>query len=1039
MSELNAADPREQKTPRTRDSQYWQSLEEWGGDPEFQKMAETEFQSSPLREGEEREEGWARREFLKLMGASLAMTTASCIRRPVQKIVPYNKQPEEVTFGVPNFYTSTYFDGQEGIGVLIRTREGRPLKVEGNPEHPLNKGGTSARAQAHILSLYDPERFQGPMKNLQNKERTNRDTIHAKYEEADDDVVKALQKGSVGLLTGNLSGPSTQAVVSDFCQAFKATHYQWEPISSQSLREAQKACYGEDLVPFYDFSKAKVIVSIDADFLGTWIAPVTFTKHFSMGRKNIEEMSKLVVFDSHYSLTGANADIRFRIKPSQQLMAVMALAHEVIVKKSQTRFAGNAQVKAALDPYAGAAAELGIDSAKLSALADDLIKNKGQSLIVAGGMPTENAAGLSLQMAVNLLNSALENEGSTVNSKLAFTNLRDSQSALPQLMADIEAGKIKTLIIHGVNPIYSYAASEELKKSLRKLDMIVSTADRNDETARFANYVIPDHHMMENWGDGEFVKGLISIQQPTIRPMYDTRSFQFSLMNWAFMAKVGSKRLTTYENYYDFLKAYWKEDVHPKFGKGKSFDDFWDEALQKGVLGTENFNSKGEARSFRVEALSKMATSPTSSDLQLVLYPSMAFMQGTLSNVSWLHEWPDPVSKICWDNFASVSIALAEKMGLSESDVVEIEANGKKISLPVHIQPGLHDQVVAIAVGYGRSAAGKVGNGIGQNAYPMANVTKDSVEFSGLACSIKKMGMNTRLATVQSHHSMEGRQIVAEATLNQYKKDPSAGLHKHEVFSIWSGHAYNGHKWGMAVDLNTCTGCSACMMACVSENNTPVVGKKYVMQGREMHWMRIDRYHVGDPSEAQTVFQPVMCQQCDNAPCETVCPVIATSHSDEGLNDMIYNRCVGTRYCSNNCPYKVRRFNWFNFTKNIEKPLHLALNPDVTVRPRGVMEKCTFCVHRIKNGKIKAKLEKRELVDGEIKTACQQACPTNAIVFGDLNNANSEVARIFKNEKRNYSLLEEFHAAPSVRYQTKIRNDDKDTRFSDSHHEGGHA
>jgi len=408
-----------------------------------------------------------------------------------------------------------------------------------------------------------------------------------------------------------------------------------------------------------------------------------------------------------------------------------------------------------------------------------------------------------------------------------------------------------------------------------------------------------------------------------------------------------------------------------------------------------------------------------------------------------LQELPDPVSKIAWDNYASLSMKTAESLKLKEGDIVKVAVGERTLNFPVHIQPGLNNQVVAIAIGYGRTRAGKVANGVGGNVFALAKLQEGQFLGTGQVVTLTKTNEKTQLACVAGSNSMQGRKIVAEATLNEYLKDKAANNHRHETFSMWSGHAYNGKKWGMAVDLNTCTGCSACMVACQAENNIPVVGKKYVIQGREMHWMRIDRYFVGDPETAETVFQPVMCQQCDNAPCETVCPVLATVHNSEGLNDMSYNRCVGTRYCSNNCPYKVRRFNWFNFTGGVDKSLTLQYNTDVTVRMRGVMEKCTFCVHRIKYHKNQAKLEQRELKDGEVKTACEQVCPSNAITFGDLNDAESRVAKIFRHEQRSYGLLEEFNAAPSVRYLTKIRNNNQATRNasegSTEHSKGGHS
>ena len=1010
-----------------RDARYWQSLEQWSQDPEFQKLAEKEFLSSPLQESDG-EGGWARREFLKLMGASLAMASAAgCIRRPVQKIVPYNKQPEEVTFTVPNMYTSTYFDGSEALGLLVKTREGRPLKIEGNPKHPMNKGATSVRAQAHILSLYDPERLQGPQHNLLNKAKTNRDTISAKWEEIDDAVVKQLAKGGVAVLTSSINSPSTRAVVGDFCQAFAAKHYVWEPLAHEEIREGRKASYGDDSVPFYRFDKAKVIVSIDADFLGTWLMPTTYTRQFSSARKDIQNMPKLVVFDSNYSLTGANADVRVRIKPSQQITAVMGLAYAVAQKTGG--------MKPALEPFANAAAELKMQPELLAKLAEDLVANKGKSLVVAGGLPTLTAQARELQIAVNFLNSMLGNEGATIEAGLP--GMKASYQDIKELTDVLNRGSIKTVIIHGCNHVYGLSAGAGFTEALKKASMVIYTGDRNDETGRQADYVIPDHHALESWGDNEIGRGLFSIHQPTIRPMYDTRSFQLSLMSWAFTANKGPKRLITYETFYDYLRSVWKEEIFPKAGKGKSFDDFWDEALQDGVVGT--LASGGGAKSFRADALNSVK--PVKSDgYELVLYPTVALGDGTLANVAWLQELPDPVTKICWDNYVSMSIATAKELNAIEGTMVELKINDKTVKLPAHIQPGLHDQVLAIPVGYGRTAAGKVGNNIGMNAFELVTFQNGMPIFSGAKTEIKSLGHKYDLANPQTHHSMEGRQIVVEATLAEYLKNPSAGKHSHHIFSIWSGHAYNGHKWGMAVDLNTCTGCNACVVACQSENNIPVVGKKYVIQGREMHWIRIDRYYVGDPANAEAVFQPLMCQHCDNAPCETVCPVAATVHNSEGLNDMVYNRCVGTRYCSNNCPYKVRRFNWFNYAKLIEKPMHLALNPDVGVRTRGVMEKCSFCVHRIKEGKNTAKLEKRDLKDGDIKTACQQVCPADAIVFGDLNDTNSRVSQMAK-DARSYALLEEFHAAPNVRYQTKIRNNGEATRAA---HEatagkGGHS
>lgn len=1002
-----------------RDPNYWLSLEQLAESEDYQQMLSKEFQSSPMGEGSE--DGFARRDFLKLMGASIAMASAAGCRRPVQKIVPYTVQPEEITFAVANHYTSTFFDGSEALGLLVKTREGRPLKIEGNPKHPMNKGATSVRAQAHILSLYDPERLQGPVQNLLNKERTNRDTISAKWESADDAIVKQLKEGGVAVLTGAVNSPSIRSLISEFSQAFGASVFAYEPLSYEEIREGRKASYGEETVPFYRFDKANVIVSIDADFLGTWLMPTTFTKQFSAGRKDIKNMSKMVAFDSHYSLTGANADVRVRIKPSQQILVALGLAHAVAAKLGVN--------KPELAAYANVANEIGMDPALLAKLAEDLAANKGKSLVVAGGLQTLTKDAKDLQIVVNFINSILGNEGSTIESTVPGLNAGFSD--IQKLIENLEKGAIKTLIIHGTNPAYSLAKNSGFHQAIKKAHLVIYTGDRNDETGKMAHYVLPDHHALEAWGDQEIGKGLYSIHQPTIRPLYDTRSFQLSLMTWAFMAERGPKRIREYETYYDYLRAFWKEEVFSKAGKGQSFDEFWDAALQEGYVGSLSSSS---SKSFNSSALSSVKVN-RATGMELVLYPTVALGDGSLANVAWLQELPDPVTKICWDNYAQLSIATASKLGVKQGEMLKFKVGSEEYQLPVHIQPGLHDEVVAVPVGYGRTDAGKVANGIGFNSYEMVDFNKGNSIFAGrLVTELKGTKNIYPLANTQAHHAMEGRQIVVEATLAQYMKNPSAGRHKHAIFSMWSGHQYNGHKWGMAIDLNSCTGCNACVVACQSENNIPVVGKKYVLQGREMHWIRVDRYYVGKPEEAEAVFQPLTCQHCDNAPCESVCPVAATVHSSEGTNDMVYNRCVGTRYCANNCPYKVRRFNWFNYTKDIEKPMHLALNPDVTVRIRGVMEKCTFCTQRIREGKMKAKQESRLVKDGDVKTACQTVCPADAIVFGDVNDPESLVLKAFK-DQRSYGLLEEFHAAPMVRYQAKIRNNGQESRGG---HGGGH-
>lgn len=1014
----------EVKSEKKQDSgaKYWLSLEQWSNDPEFQKVAEQEFMSSPLKEGD-KEDGWARREFLKLMGASLALSSAGCLRRPVQKIVPYAKQPEEVTLGVPNFYTSSWFDGTEVFGALVKTREGRPIKMEGNPNYPTNSGALSARAQAHILSLYDPERIQAPARHLVREGRTNFESVSTSWADLDKKVIEKIKSGGVYLLTGEVTSPSMRQLIADFSQGTGAKHVVWQPLSNEDISLGQKASYGTEVVPAYRFDKAKIILSVGADFLGTWMTPVTFSRQFAKGRRDIEGMNRLYSADAHFSLTGANADIRFKVKPSQQLDFVMGLLHDIIVAKGASKYAADSQLKSSLSKFAGMAAKLQLNEEAWGHLVADLVANKGKGLVVAGGPTAATANGLKLQVAVNLLNSALENDGSTVNYSIGQSVSKTSTSDMVALMSALKAKKVKTLIIHGVNPGYSMGGA--FTEALANADFVVYTGDRVDETGKSADYLAPDNHALENWGDAEAVGGIYAISQPTIRPMYDTRSFQLSLLTWV-KAFGGPARVKSAETAYDYVQTYWKENIFPKYGKG-TFDDFWYEVLQKGVFDASGgkYDANASSRSASAKELHDVNPS-TQQGYELVLHSTVQLGAGEMANVSWLQELPDSITKIVWDNYASISLATAEKLGAKEGHLLDVEVNGKKMTIPAHIQPGQHDDVIAIAIGYGRTHAGKVGNGVGINVYPWVK-HGDLAIYSGATVTVANTKKAYPIANVQGHHSMEGRAIANEATLKDFLKNKGDIIHRHKIFSIWPYHKYDGHKWGMSVDLNSCTGCSACTVACQSENNIPVVGKTYVIQGREMSWIRIDRYYAGNPADAEAIFQPVMCQHCDNAPCETVCPVIATSHSDEGLNEMIYNRCVGTRYCSNNCPYKVRRFNWFNYRKEMKHPENMAFNPEVTVRMRGVMEKCTFCVQRIKAGKNAAAAENRKLKDGDIKVACEQSCPTNAIVFGDINDPESRVHKIFKEEARGYALLEEFNAAPAVRYLAKIRNNHKES------------
>lgn len=1007
----------------SKTTKYWMSLEQWRKDPQFAEMAEKEFLTSPLQ-SDEGKEGWARREFLKLMGASLALTTFGCVRRPAQKIIPYAKMPAEIIHGLPNIYASSYYDGLEGFGTLVTTRDGRPIKIEGNPDHPGTGGGMSARAHAHILKLYDPDRFTNAKRNLQNENRTNRETINVKWDALDTAVVEQLKKGKVAVLMGTQLSPTSQMLVGQFADAFGAKLYSHDDISYATLLDGQQECYGQRAFPRYRFDQARYIVAVNNDFLGTWLTPTHFSKQFAQGRRNTANMNKLVVFESLLSLTGTNADERFRIRPSQSLDVVMALLHEIIVVKKASRYAGDGGVQSILSNFAKSRGELGLD---VSGIADGLIQNRGASLVVTGGPQTEGEGALALQVATNFLNAVLENDGKTVLPAAAAVHTPGTRG-VDELLAALKKKEVSTLIIHGCNPGYSLPSGAGFSEAIRNVEMAIYTGDRNDETGRLCDYLACDNHQLENWGDVRSIEGVLSIQQPTIQPMGDTRAFQDSLMSWMSGAgKTGGLRGA--KTWYEYLKNHWMQNVL------RGSEDQWVELLQLGVV--KGSGSGGGGRSFNTSSLQNVKPTQKPTGFELALYETVGLGDGQLANVPWLQEFPDPVTKIVWDNYACFSLRDAKQWNIREGQHVTVTTDNGSVTVPAHVQPGQADGVVGLAIGYGRQGAGQVADGVGVSAYALAGWNSGRAASLGMEVKVAVAKGMTEIACVQDHHTMEGRQIVVEETLADHLKKPGGNVHRHHVASMWSEHQYKGNKWAMVIDLNSCTGCGSCVIACQSENNIPVVGKKYILRGREMHWIRVDRYYTGSPEDPGVVHQPLTCQHCDNAPCETVCPVAATVHSDEGTNDMIYNRCVGTRYCANNCPYKVRRFNWFDYTE-IQSPRHLALNPEVTVRHRGVMEKCTFCIHRIRSGKQNAKIEGRELRPNEINVACAQSCPTKAITFGDLNNTHSAVRAEF-NKEASYSLLEELNTKPALKYQVKVRNTEKLKGEHKKHGKGSHA
>ncbi|WP_372752634.1 Fe-S-cluster-containing hydrogenase [Labilibaculum sp.] len=985
---------------------HWKSLAERknGSDsPEKQSMQKGNLEQilDIFDNGNEKMQS-TRRDFLKLCGYSLAIgTVLSSCENSVQKAIPYLIKPEEITPGKANYYASSYVNGSEYCSILIKTREGRPIKIEGNDLSSVTNGGTSARVQASILGLYDTYRYKNPLKGDQK----------ISWGELDKRIIqqlnqlKATNEHAV-LLTPSIYSPSTKAVIDSFLRTFPNVNWiQYDNRSATALIKANEICFGKAGICDYRFDHADLIVSFDADFLGNWLMPVEHIRKYTKRRKLQAEkatMSRHIQFESRMSLTGSNADYRIPIKPSEQAILVAQLYNEILKLKG-------------LKSYSISDA-----SDDIRDLAKNLWKNRGKSLVVAG----END--VNIQILINAINYELENYGTSLRFDQQILTRQAIDSDMEQLLSDLKAGKVKTLFSYGVNPVFDYYKGDEFGKAIEKVPFSVSLDVSPSETSSCFTYIAPDNHFIESWNDLEPKTNCYSLMQPGIRPLFDSRQFQSSLLAWSGLET----------DYLQFIKNYWEEVLYPLQTSYPNFTSFWNNSLQQGVF--EAPIRLGSDTKFKFDDFSdvieKITQSPRSSGIELQVYESVAMGDGKMANNPWIQEFPDPVTKVCWDNYLTVSPKQAEEMDLEPGDVVELNSG---VKLPVYILPGQAYNTVSVALGYGRTECGIVGKNVGINVSKLSRLKNNCrVDFS-VGVEISKTEEKNELAMTQTHHSMEGRAIVREASLGEYLQNQSAGNEGHHAYenaSIYKEPNFPNHHWGLVVDLNSCVGCGACSIACQAENNVPVVGKKEVIRAHEMSWIRIDRYFSGNEFNPDVSFQPVMCQHCDNAPCENVCPVAATTHSSEGLNQMAYNRCIGTRYCGNNCPYKVRRFNWFDYTKadSIPNNLHdfaemtidlkrMVLNPDVTVRAKGVIEKCSMCVQRIQEGKLNAKIQGRKVKDGEIKTACQQACPSGAIIFGDLNDKDSRIAKETLS-KRNYHLLEEIHTLPSVSYLTKIRN-----------------
>ena len=975
---------------------YWRSIEELANPKELRReeVREEAKQKSMLMKGDNELNAASRRDFLKTFGFGIAAASiiASC-KRPIDKAIPYLVKPDEINPGTANYYASTYFEGNEYGSIIVKVRDGRPIKIEGNTLSSISQGGTSARIQASVLNLYDDARFKSPLKA----------GAEITWEKADEEIMLQLasmkaQNGKVVLLSSTIISPSTREIIEKFTENQPNTEWiQYDPVSVSGMLLANQKSFGSPFIPDYRFDKAKVVVSFGVDFLGTWLSTVEYTKGYTTARQlqdGLKEMLRHYQFEAGLTLTGSNADVRFPIKPSEEGTIVLALYNAIAKTKGGQVLSG---------------AQSPVD---VSDLAKDLLENENHSIVISGSND------VNIQLLVNGINQLLGNYGQSIGLDKPLLIKQGLDQDIDRLLADLKAGSVKALLVWGANPVYDHPQGKEFAAAIPKSALSVSFSERPDETTALCQYVLPETNFLESWNDLEPKAGIYSLSQPVIAPLFNARAPQETLLKWT----------GTNINYRDYIKNLWKETQFPKQKDTSDFRQFWNTSLQNGVFETVQESKLNYSDEGMAQAASQIKSAV--SGVEVVLYESVAIGNGKYANNPWLQELPDPVAKISWDNFASVPVAYAEENGLKNEDVIQV--NG--IELPVFVQPGQAKDTISVAIGYGREIAGKVGDQTGTNMYPFVETENGARQYFLTSVKVEKVpGKIFELANSQTHHSMEGRPIVRETTLDEYIKNPVSGNelkaeHEAKSVTLYDAPVYNGHHWGMAIDLNSCTGCGNCTIACQAENNIQVIGKDQVRNRRIMHWIRIDRYYSENPENPKVSFQPVMCQHCGNAPCENVCPVAATPHSEEGLNQMAYNRCVGTKYCINNCPYKVRRFNWFQYVKNDKFDYasnsdlgRMVLNPDVTVRSRGVVEKCSMCVQRIQEKKQLAKLEGRPIAEGEIKTACSQSCPGNAIVFGDLENPESRISKLFK-DKRNYHLLEELHTLPSVGYLTKVRN-----------------
>ncbi len=978
------------ETPR-----FWRTLDERLETPVAQQAAHDEFLPGAVPSiyddvhGLPPQSGFSRRDFFGLVGATAALAaTVACDRKGQGTVVPYTKRPVEVLPGVANYYASATHEGRRVYPVLVKTREGRPIHLTGNDEHPGVKGKTSPRTLADVLRLYDPDRLRAPKAGGRTLGWTEAEAqLQAALKAAKDSGKPVL------LISGALVSPSRKALLAELKTALPTLeHLAYEPAAGDATEVAAKASFGQTVDIQPRLAKAKVILSLGADFLngedpealGAW-----GSKRRLKTAK--DEISRLWVLEGPLTLTGTNADVRVPVSPSRLAALAYALAKELAAK--------GVALPAGTDlssSSAGVPAELR-DSAKVwTSLVRDLQQAGRNAVVLCGAqMPAE------AHQAAHLLNAMLGSEAVSIRTAEPLATVKDLDAAV-QGMA---TGRYAAVIFWDVNPAYTFPRAAAWQQAVAKVPFRAWLGQVEDETAFGCHLVLPESHWLESWGDFD-TPGAAVLQQPTVGTLYDTRQGEDVLLGA--LKALGASAPETYHAY---LKGRWQ--------KGLPIGTSFEQALHDGLV---KVDAKGPAAAFKgasVAAAAKKAAAAKATGFELVLFPGFATHDGRHANNGWLQEAPDPITKMTWDNPVSVSVQDAKALGLHEGDFVSLSLEGTTLRLPAVIQPGQAQGVLTLALGYGRTTGG-VARGVGANAFPFLGLDPATANVR-TGAQLAKAGGTKELSRTQSHHRMEGRDIVRSLTMAEFAHDPQGHHHQPEIVSLYEDQKFPDHKWGMVIDLAACTGCTACVVACQSENNVPVVGPEQVARGREMHWIRIDRYYEGELENPKVVHQPMLCQHCDSAPCENVCPVNATNHSNEGLNQMAYNRCVGTRYCANNCPYKVRRFNFLEYTAYKTEPEILVNNPEVTVRPRGVMEKCSFCVQRINDVKIRAKGDGRAILDGEISTACMAGCPADAIVFGDLKNPKSKIAQLVA-ASRAYKVLEELGAKPAITYLADLKN-----------------